>query len=137
MSEKAACPRCDAYLSVIYYEGRHPDCGWNCNVRYEIHVDDYNDGVREVAVTGIRGKPSEALRDQVRRAAVTLGIENPELRVVVRVDDYVPERLTAWLDPNAETPQPIPQRRQRANLKALRDRYEEQAREEIAARLPS
>lgn len=119
MSDKAACPRCDSYVSVVYYEHRHPHCGWNCNVRYAIRVEDYDGHGKEVALTNLTEKPSPAVIDRVQQAALALGINDPEPRCTVTVDGRAPERMTPWLDPSAETPAPLSQARRRENLRAL------------------
>lgn len=109
MGERATCPQCGAHLKVIHYEGRHPDCGWNCDVRYDIDVDSFVDGsIRRVTVHGLHHKPSRALLEQVWQAAMLMGIKSPELRSSVTVDGFAPERMTDWLDPFKPTPKPTP-----------------------------
>lgn len=126
MSDKASCPRCGGHFSDVYYDSRCSNCGWNCDIEYSISA--YGDRGRAEVV--IHSKPSAAQRD-----AVAAFVEARETHVEVRIDGAEPRRLTPWLDPDAETPEPISGAAARRNLNELRQRRREDAGRTIDAEL--
>lgn len=126
MSEKAACPRCDSYVSEVYYEGHHEWCGWNCHVTYQI--DAYGPSGSVELSTSVR--PDADLRASVARL-----VGADDTSVTVLVDGYPPRHPSAWFDLDQDPPKAISERKRKANLKALRERRVENAMHAIDADL--
>ena len=100
MSEKAECPRCDSYVSEVYYDQRHRFCGWNCRVEWVVTAYGPNGDEAELRTTV---KPTQETR---RSVAALVGSDEMRIQTFVNHQE-ADEPLSPWLDPDRPSPAAI------------------------------